>query len=428
MKTNRQPLLCLLAAIAMISLASCSRDAEKKTPVVSVEAAQVKQVALQRTVTVEAVIYPIDQAEITPKINAPVEKFLVQRGQRVHKGQLLAVLENRDLAASEMENKGALQQASATYENTVHASLPEDFQKAELEVKATKQANDAAKNIYESRKSLFAEGAVPRKDLDAAEVAYIDAHNQNEIAQKHLDGLEAGGKEQQIKSAKGQLVSAKGKYLGASAQLGYSEIHSPIDGWVTDRPAFPGEMASTSKPLLTVMDVSKVVARAHVPQDVAALLRVDDAATITVAGSEEKVPAKVTIVSPALDPGSTTVEIWVQAANPGNNLRAGSSVQVSIAAASVPNAVVVPSAAVLTGSDGKTTVMLIGADGHAHETEVRAGIHQDGWVQIISGLKPGQQVVTTGAYGLPDNTEVVVASAQSQPQNAPEKSTAKDKD
>jgi RND family efflux transporter MFP subunit len=428
MKTNRQRLLCLLAATALISLATCSRDAERKTPVVSVEAAQVKQVVLQRTVTVEAVIYPIDQAEITPKINAPVEKFLVQRGQRVHKGQLLAVLENRDLAASEMENKGALQQARATYENTVRASLPEDFQKAELEVKATKQANDAAKNIYESRKSLFAEGAVPRKDLDAAEVAYIDARNQYEIAQKHLDGLQAGGKEQQIKSAKGQMESAKGKYMGASAQLSYSEIHSPIDGWVTDRPAFPGEMASPGKPLLTVMDVSRVVARAHVPQDVAALLRVNDAATITVAGSEEKVPAKVTIVSPALDPGSTTVEIWVQASNPGNNLRAGSSVQVGIAAASVPNAVVVPSAAVLTGNDGKTTVMLIGADGHAHETEVQAGIHQDGLVQIVSGLRPGQQVVTTGAYGLPDNTEVVVASAQPHPSEAPEKSAAKDKD
>jgi RND family efflux transporter MFP subunit len=424
----RRRLRFVLAAAGLFLLASCSRDAEKKAPVVTVEAAPVKQITLERMVTAEAVIYPIDQAEITPKINAPVEKFLVRRGERVHKGQLLAVLENRDLAASEMENKGAYEQARATYENTVHGSLPEDFQKAALEVKATKQAYEAAKSIYEGRKNLFSEGALPRRELDSAEVAYIDAGNQYEIAQKHLDDLQAGGKEEQLKSAKGGLTSAKGKYLGASAQLSYSELHSPIDGWVTDRPAFPGEMASTSKPLITVMDVSRVVARAHVPQEVAALLKVNDAATITAADSAEKVPAKVTIVSPALDPGSTTVEIWVQAANPGNRLRAGSSVHVAITAGSVPNALVVPAAAVLTSTEGKTTAMVIGPDSHAHETEIQIGIRQDGNVQVVSGLKPGQQVVTTGAYGLPDNTEVHIASADPRTQNAPDKSDTLDKD
>ena len=79
------------------------------------------------------------------------------------------------------------------------------------------------------------------------------------------------GKKDQLKSAKGQFDSAQGKYEGAAAQLSYSEIRSPIDGVVTERPFYPGEMAAAGSPILTVMDTSTVIARAHIPQDDAAL-------------------------------------------------------------------------------------------------------------------------------------------------------------
>src|SRR5881227_1201017 len=103
--------------------------------------------------------------------------------------------------------------------------------------------------------------------------------------------------------------------MGAEAQLSYSEIRSPIAGVITDRPLYPGEMASTSAPLLTVMDISSVIAKIHVPQADALLLRKGDKAVIEVSGLE-KFPATVMLVSPALDPNSTTVEVWVQAKNP----------------------------------------------------------------------------------------------------------------
>src|SRR5258707_120271 len=83
------------------------------------------------------------------------------------------------------------------------------------------------------------QGAMPRKELDQAGVDLTNARNQHEIAQKHLEALLAVGRQQQLKSAAGQLESAKGKYLGAAAQLSYSEIRSPIDGVVADRPLYP---------------------------------------------------------------------------------------------------------------------------------------------------------------------------------------------
>jgi len=128
------------------------------------------------------------------------------------------------------------------------------------------------------------------------------------------------------------------------------------------------------------------------------------------------------VVSPALDPNSTTVEVWVDAANPHQELKPGTSVSLSMLAQTIPDALTVPASAVLTESDGTTSVMVIGDDSRAHQHDVKTGVRQDKQVQIVSGVKAGDRVVTAGAYGLPDNTRVQLqAAAPAQPVKESEK-------
>ena len=406
-------LLLILITTALGGMTACSGKEKEPEPEVPVQIVPVEKGVVQQKVTADAVLFPLAQSALVPKITAPVKTFLVNRGSRVRAGQLLAVLENRDLAAAAQENKGAFDQAEATYTATTASDLPQELQKAQLDANAAKQAFEAQQKIYSSRKDLFEQGALPRKELDQAGVDLTNAKNQYEMAAKHLEAINAIGKQQTLKSAKGQLESAQGKYAGATAQFSYSEIRSPINGVVTERPLYPGEMAAAGTPLLTVMDVSQVVARAHIPQQSAALLKVGDKAEISAPGAEKPVPAKVVIVSPALDPNSTTIEVWVQAKNPGGQLKPGTSVQVSMVARSVPDALTIPAAALLT-DQGATSVMVAAADGHAHKTPVKVGIRDDDRVQIVEGLKPEDKVVATGAYGLPDNTKITAAESASE--------------
>ena len=411
-----------LIALSLLSLAGCSKE-KTEEPEVAVQVAPVEQTSLERNVAADAILFPLQQAAIVPKISAPVQKFYVKRGSRVHAGELLATLENKDLAAAAQDTKGAYDQAQAAYETTTGASLPEEIEKAKFDAQVNKEAFEAEQKVYESRKQLFAQGALPRKDFEQAGVALSQAKSAYEISQQHLNALLAIGKQQELKSAAGQLESAKGKYMGASAQLSYSEIHSPIDGWITDRPLYPGEMAAAGTPLITVMDLAQVIARAHIPQEQAALLKVGDKASITSADVDKPVDGKVTVVSPALDPNSTTVEVWVQAQNPGRQMKPGSSVHLMITAGTVPNALVVPAAAVQANPDGGSFVMLAGADGKAHQASVKIGVKQDQDVQITEGVKPGDKVITAGAYGLPDNTKIKIETAKE-----PEKEAANPSD
>src|SRR3954470_2148733 len=414
----RHGLCGVLIAAAWLFLSACSSEKPADPPTVSVQVAPVEKTAIQHVVEAQAILFPLRQAAIVPKISAPVQKFLVKRGSTVRQGQLLDVLENRDLSAAAQDTRGAYDQAQASYETTTGSSLPEEIQKAEADAQQAQQALDAQEKVFQSRQQLFEQGALPRKELDQSRVDFTQARNQFAITKKHLDALLAIGKQQELKAAAGQLESAKGKYMGAQAQLGYSEIRSPISGFITDRPLYPGEMAAAGTPLLTVMDLSSVIAKAHIPQSEAAALKVGAKGAMTLPGIADPFEGKVTMVSPALDPNSTTVEVWFEGKNPRQALKPGTSVHLSVTAQTVKDALVIPAASVLTGSDGSTSVMVAGSDGLAHQQTVKLGIRNGDDVQIVDGLKEGEKVVTVGAYGLPDKTKIKIESPEAPAEEA----------
>lgn len=393
---------------ATMGLAACSAsESADKEPVVSVQAEPAQRTNIQQKIVAEAVLYPIHEAAITPKVSAPVLKFDVNRGDHVHAGQLLAVLENKDLAASVTENQGVYEQAQADYANTISSTLPQQLQATQADAENARAALDAAQRVYESSKNLYEQGALAKRQLDQAQVALIQAQTQDQAAEQKLQKMEAVNAAQQ-KSAAGQLAAAQGKFQGAQAQLAYSEIRSPIAGVITDRPLYQGEMAAAGTPLITVMDVSRIVARAHIPESQAERLKAGDPAEISSLDGTDKISGKVTIVSPALDPNSTTVEIWAEAKNPKGQFKAGASVNLTMVSKTAADAVVVPKGALLVDPKEGSSVMVVGSDAHAHQRKVQTGIQEDDRVQIVQGLKEGEVVVTVGAYGLPDNVKVNV--------------------
>jgi RND family efflux transporter MFP subunit len=384
----------------MLLVMGCSSSQEKEpVPLVTVQAAVVKIQTIKNEISTDAILYPHDQVAIVPKVTAPIKKFYVTRGSRVHAGEVLATIEESDLKGALTESQGAYQQAEATYNSAL--------QSAEHDLKIAKEQFEAAQSVYDSRVSLYKQGAASQKDVQDAQIALSQTSNQYGLAQKQYN----------LKSAEGQLTSAKGKLAAAQAQVDYSTIVSPIDGVVTDRPYFAGETPPAGAPILTVMDLSKVVARAYLTAAQAAQLHVGDAAALVSGNAGTEIEGKVTVVSPALDPNSTTVQVWVEAVNPGGRLKPGSTVGLKIVASTVKDALVVPVEAILTASDGATSVMAIGPDQTAHRTSVKTGIRQEGEVQVLSGLKAGDQVVTQGAYGLTDGAKVTISTPAAEPQD-----------
>lgn len=421
-----------LIAVLLVFVNACSKPAEKEAEAPApVQVTAVTQATIRRIVGGDGVLFPRDQASVMPKIAAPVQKFYVNRGDHVKQGQLLATLENRDLVAAAAESKGTVDQAESNFRSTQGAVLPEAIMKAQTDVDAASQAQDAAKRVLESRQQLFKDGALARRLVDEAQVAYVQANSQFRAAEEHLRALQSVSKQEQIKTATAQVDTAKSHYQSLQAQVSYSQILSPISGVIADRPLYAGEMASPGVPLLTVMDISRVVARVNTPRAEATLVKVGQPAVVTLNDNNEEVEGKVIVVSPATDANTTTLQIWVQIENPGELLKPGASVHAAIVTESYKAATVVPAAAILPGEQGGTAVLTVSSDSTAHRKTVKLGVREGSQVQVLSGVAPGEEVVIVGGMGVDDKAKVkvvvtAVEESEDEDENAPEEPKGKD--
>jgi multidrug efflux pump subunit AcrA (membrane-fusion protein) len=422
------------AIFAALSLISCHKKeaAEAEAPA-PVQVTAVTQDTIRRTVTGDGVLWAKDQTNIMAKISAPVQKFYVNRGDHVKAGQLLATLENRDLTATANETRGALEQAESNLRMTSGATIPEAVIKAQTDVEAARQATEAARRVLDSRTELFKQGALARRLVDEAQVSYVQARSTYEANQEHLRALQNVGKEEQVKTAAAQVESAKYHAATAAAQLSYSQIHAPKSGIIADRPLFEGDMASPSTALISIVDITHVIARVNVPIVQASILRVGMPATLTFTDNPETLEGKVSVVSPASDANSTTVQVWIEAFNPNERFKPGAAAHAVIIAEQIKAATVVPIAAILPGEEGGQAVLVVDSASTVHRRAVRLGVRDGDKVQVLNGCRPGEEVVIQGGVGLDDKAKVkvvdtTVRESDEEDENAPEPAKDQKKD
>ena len=416
------------SATATAALLACSmttackkstsdQDIDNETSAVSVQAEHPTVGPLSEQIAADAILTPLAQAALAPKISAPIRAEYVQRGAHVRKGQLLLTLEDRDLQGNAIDSRGALTSAQAAYTTATQATIPEDVQKARLDVDQAKANLDVANRTAEERKRLLAQGAIAGRDVDTAIAAAVQAQVTYDNAVKHLKGVEDTTRHTNAQSAQGQLTSAQGRLVNAEAQVSYASLRSPIDGVVTDRPLFPGETATAGTPAVTVMDTSSLIAKLHIAHASAQKLRLGDEAELSIPGVDKLQSARVSLISPALDPGSTTVEVWLKLPNPGGRYKVGTPVHATLHGTTIPKAVQVPAKAIVPGEDGGTNVLLVTADSTAKKRAVTIGIRTPESVQILDGVTPADTVITEGGYGLDDGTKVKIGAEEQSDDN-----------
>src|SRR3954468_12710469 len=204
-----------------VPLAACKKAEPKEEIIAPVRVAPAIKGSIRLIVNADAVLFPRDQANIVPKVSAPVRRFLVNRGDHVKQGQLLAELEARDLAAAAQASRGQYEQAQSNYRSTTAAGVPEQLTKAQTDVAAAREAMDAARRLLDNRQQLFKDGALAKKLVDEAEVGYAQAKAAFDTAQQHLQALQSVSGKEQINTAAAQVDAARGRYENAQAQASY---------------------------------------------------------------------------------------------------------------------------------------------------------------------------------------------------------------
>lgn len=382
---------------------------EEVNVVVSVRVAKAERESIAAEVTALGTIFPLQEATVSSKIASQIKQMALLRNKAVRQGEVLAVLEARDLQAQRAEAAAAAQEARVNLRNVTGGTIPQTAAQDEKTLRDARANVANARSVYERRLILYEQGGISKKDLDASQLTVTTAENDLRLAEatSRLHATTMSPNDRAASEAR--LKQAEDRLATLETQLSYATIRAPFSGVISEQFQFQGEYASPGGKLFTIGDVSEVIVKAPVADTVAAHLKVGDSATVLPQDLPgEEMTGSISLVSKSSDPQSRTVEVWVNIKNNGGRLHAHSAAKVVVSTQSASDVIVVPTAAVTldasNGNEGK--VMVVDENSTANETKVTVGIRTKDKMEITSGLQGGETIVIEGNYALPDGTKV----------------------
>jgi len=379
---------CVLVAVIVASRlrAGSSKASERGTEAERIPyaaVAPVKRQTIANTLSIAGQFSPYQNVELHAKVAGYIKNIYVDIGDRVHTGQVLAVLEIPELVAQVDEAKA----------ETHHAE--EEIQRAQSEVLRAQADNVALHSNAERlvNTDKVQPGLIAQQELD-------DATAKDRASQALVDAAKSS-----LAAAKQQLAVAQADQQHYAALSNYSKIVAPYDGVVTWRFSDTGSLvqAGTSNtsglPVVTVAQIDLLRLRIPVPESLAAKVRIGDSADVHVQATGEHFTGKVTRFTDALDPSTRTMQVEIDVPNPNYHLQPGMYADVQLSANSRPNILSVPVEAIRRG-DNKTSVLVLDANNRVQSREVQVGVESSDNVEILAGLTEGERVIVgnLGSY------------------------------
>jgi membrane fusion protein, multidrug efflux system len=326
-------------------------DVDSTRPV-DVQVTKPVRQTLRYTVTLPANISPLYQTTLYAKVSGYLKWIGPDKGDAVKKDQVVAIID-----APEVE---------------------EQYQQAVADYKIRKLTHERLANVWKESPDVIA-----KQDVDVAEAAYESAKN---------------------------LMQQR------AAMRDYTKVRAPYDGIITARFADPGALiqvatssATNAIPLFTIMDLDTVRVYTNVPQDDAPwIVPGNTHATLLVKElTGRSYSGAVTRSTLALDPSTRSLLVEIDIPNPDHALRPGTYAEVVLALREIPNALVLPPQAIVTGPKGKTVFIV--DQGKAKSVPVQTGITDGQWIEILSGLTGEEDVVVVGKRRLLEGLPVQAA-------------------
>lgn len=398
----RAILFTIMAAAAILS--GCSNGQKKaeaataKQPEpVEIRTASVETRKVDRTISVTGSLHPDETVTVSSEVPGRVSSILVDFGQNVRKGQVLAELDRQELNLALDRSKAALAQALArlgldpSQENIKPDSTPSIRQ-------AVAQMEDA-KSKFENASRLVKTGDISQERFTEIQKAY----------QSREAALDAARDDARTLTANVQALRAEVKL--AQKRLSDATLRAPFDSAVKERLVSPGAYLKENTPILTLMKTDPLRLRVDLPESAAGSVRVGTSLTFTTgAAPDNTFHAVVRELNPSLDPQSRTLSVEARLPRNDARLRPGMFVQVQLVVEKGAETIVVPKEAIYTMA-GLTKLFVI-RDGRAVEQRINPGQEWNGWMEVPrETVQPGERVATSSLNQLVTGTPVRSAAA-----------------
>ena len=377
-------LICLIAVLVISARVRASTPLSAGGRVVPRAAvALVRRGTIANTLSIAGEFLPFQEVELHAKVAGYIKKINVDIGDRVHQGEVLAVLEVPELAA---QVRGADAGVRHSQDEIVRAQ--NEVARAEADHEALHAAAIRLKQASQARPGLVA-----AQELD-------DALAKDRAAEAQVEAAKSA-----LSAARQQLEVAKATHLQVSAMSDYSRIVAPFDGVVTWRFADTGALVqagtstNSAQPVVKIAEVDVLRLRIPVPESLAASVHDGQPAEISVQATGEHFTGKVSRLTGALDPSTRTEQVEIDVPNQKLHLAPGMFADVGLQVERHDSALLVPVQAVNRVGD-QTSALVVGSDHRVQVRPIRTGLEDPNSIEVVSGLKEGDQVIVAnlGSY------------------------------
>jgi HlyD family secretion protein len=395
-KKKRRKRIIIIGSVVVVvllfvgALAAFSRGGTKIDPS---KLAKVEKGDLAKSVVATGKVTPITKVEVKSKASGIVKNLLVDYGDRVKKGQLLAQLDKEEIEAQVEQSRAALQAADATL-----SSSQADYERAKVDAEGPDVP--LLKRQLDRNTEMAKDGVVSAQALDDADRNYRMALNKQNVAKAQMAVLKA-----KISQSQAERTRDQANLKQLEEQLSYTDITSPLDGIVLSRDVQMGDAVSSILVLgsgatlvMTLGDTSEVYVKGKVDESDIGKVYLGQPARIKVESFKDKTFfGKVTKISPmgVEKDNVTTFEVRVSINNPGGELKAEMTANAEIILEEHKNVLQIPEGAILYDKDKKASVEI--PDSKAKDGKkklaVNIGISNGAKTELLSGLKEGDQVV-----------------------------------
>ncbi len=344
------------------------------------------------------------QTDVSPSIAGKVAVISVELGSYVRQGQTIVLLDAIDSKLRVEQAQAQVDQAKAAArqaEEKVGIRPGQSFEISKLpEVANARVALELAeKNLRRSEK-LIESGDISRSMYDQQKAQRDQLREQYESALSLARQNYAA-----VMTARANIANAESQLNLARRNLSYANVYSPIDGYISDRPADLGEYVSTTTKIATVVKINPLRVRIDIPEQAIPEVKAGQSVSVTTsAWPDQNFSGRVARISPNVTPTSRTLTIEAEIENPNGVLKPGQFATVRILQARAAPAVLVPLRAVRTES-GISRVFVI-KDGRVQERQVQLGQSEGDLVEIKSGITANEVVATSNLEQLGDGTVV----------------------
>jgi len=239
------------------------------------------------------------EAELSFKLPGRVETRLVDEGDMVKTGQVVAKLETGDIAQQVALRKADVQAAEAGLADLLAGARPQELKQAAAAVRQAQADFNRIKDDYDRMQELFKQGSSNQREHDAARTAYDVAQARLQTAQQQQSLVQQGPRPDAIKVARARLLQAQEAEKLAEVQFGYATLTSPLTGMVLSKNVEPGEMVAPGTPVVTVGDIEHVYMRAYIEETDLGRVKLGQKVQVTTDTYPDKFyEGKITFISP----------------------------------------------------------------------------------------------------------------------------------